>query len=178
MAERTTIARPYADAAFETARDANELPVWSEALKLACDIATDAKMAEVLAAPKLDAAAKTSLFLSIAGERFAAPMRNFVSILIGADRVALLPEIRALFEEQRDAAEGVAKAVIETAQPLTDAQLAEITGALAKRFGKRIEASVKLNPSLIGGARIGVGDTVIDGSVRGKLSTMAQALTV
>jgi len=177
MAERTTIARPYADAAFETARDTNELPVWSEALKLACDVATDAKMAQVLAAPKLDAAAKTSLFLSITGERFAAPMRNFVSILIGAGRVALLPEIRELFEARRNEAEGVAKARIETAQPLTEAQIAEITGALAKRFGKRIEASVEVNPALIGGARIAVGDTVIDGSVRGKLSTMAQALT-
>ena len=177
MAERTTIARPYADAAFETARDANELPVWSEALKLASDIATDAKMTELLAAPKLDAPAKTSLFLAIAGERFAAPMRNFVGILIEADRVALLPEIRALFEDQRNAAEGVAKAMIETAQPLTEAQLVEITSALAKRFGKRIEARVEVNPALIGGARIAVGDTVIDGSVRGKLSTMAQALT-
>ena len=89
----------------------------------------------------------------------------------------MLPEIRALFEDQKNEAEGVAKARIETAMPLSDAQLAEITAALGKRFGKRIEATVEVNPALIGGARIAVGDTVIDGSVRGKLSSMAQALT-
>lgn len=176
MAERTTIARPYADAAFETARDAGALPSWSTMLALAEAIAADAGMAEVLASPKLDTPAKTALFLSIAGERFAAPMRNFVRILVEGDRVAVLPEIRAMFEARRREAEGVARARIETAQPLTEAQLAEITGALAQRFGKRIEASVELNPALIGGARIAVGDTVIDGSVRGKLSAMAQAL--
>lgn len=177
MAERTTIARPYADAAFATAREGNDLAAWSGMLRLAEAIATDAKMAEALASPKLDAAAKTSLFLSIAGERFAPMMRNFVGILIDADRVGLLPEIRALFEAHKAEAEGVAKARIETALPLTDAQLAEITAALAHRFGKRIEAAVEVNPALIGGARIAVGDTVIDGSVRGKLATMAQALT-
>lgn len=176
MAERTTIARPYADAAFETARDANELAGWSEMMKLAEDIATDARMAEALASPKLDAPAKTSLFLSIAGERFAEPMRNFVRILVEAGRIALLPEIRAMFDARKNEAESVAKARIETAMPLTEAQLAAITAALGARLNKRIEASVEVNPSLIGGARIAVGDTVIDGSVRGKLSSMAQAL--
>ena len=177
MAERITIARPYADAAFETARDANELPAWAGMLKLAEDIATDPRMAEALASPKLDAAAKASLFLSIAAERFSAPMRNFVRILVEADRVSVLPEIRALFDARKDEAEGVAKATVETAMPLSDAELAGIAGALAKRFGKRIEPTVVVNPSLIGGARIAVGDTVIDGSVRGKLSALAQALT-
>lgn len=177
MAERTTIARPYADAAFETARESGELRGWSQALKLAADIAVDAQMAEALASPKLDVAAKASLFLSIAGERFAAPMRNFVRILVEADRVALLPEIRELFEARRNEAEGVAKALIETAQPLTEAQLTAITTALGERFGRTIEASVVVNAALIGGARIAVGDTVIDGSVRGKLAAMQQALT-
>jgi F-type H+-transporting ATPase subunit delta len=177
MAERTTIARPYADAAFETAREANALGGWSEALKLAGAIAADERMAQALTSPKLDVPAKASLFLSVAGERFTAPVRNFVRILVEADRVALLPEIRELFEKRRNEAEGVAKAEIETAQPLTDAQLNELTAALGKRFGKRIEASVAVSPALIGGARIRVGDTVIDGSVRGKLAVMQQALT-
>jgi F-type H+-transporting ATPase subunit delta len=176
MAERTTIARPYADAAFETAREANELAAWSTMLKLAADIASDARMADALASPKLDAQAKASLFLSIAGDGFGPAMRNFARILIDADRIAVLPEIRTLFEARRNEAEGVAKARIETALPMSDEQLAGITSALAARFGKRIEATVELNPSLIGGARISVGDTVIDGSVRGRLAAMQQAL--
>lgn len=176
MAERTTVARPYADAAFEIAREGHALPRWSEMLKFAEAIATDAQMANVLASPKLGADAMASLFLSIAGDRFSEEMRSFIRVLIEADRIELLPEIRALFESLRNEAEGVAKATIETALPLSDAQLAELTGALAKRFGKRIEASTSINPALIGGARIAVGDTVIDGSVRGKLEQMKQAL--
>jgi F-type H+-transporting ATPase subunit delta len=177
MAERTTIARPYADAAFETAREQNALAQWSESLKLAETIAGDAQMADALASPRLDAADKAALFLSIAGDRFPADMRNFVRILIDADRLDVLSEIRALFEARKRDAEGVATATIVSAAPLSDAQVAELTGALAKRFGKRIEATVSVDPSLIGGARIAVGDTVIDGSVRSKLAAMAQALS-
>ena len=176
MAERTTVARPYADAAFQIARDQDALPRWSEMVRLADAIAGDAQMAGVLGSPKLDASAKASLFLSIAGDRFTDDMRSFVRVLIETGRVELLPEIRELFEALRNEAEGVAKATIETALPLSDAQIGAITAALAKRFGKRIEASTTVNPELIGGARIAVGDTVIDGSVRGKLEHMRHAL--
>ena len=176
MAERTTVARPYADAAFQIAREQNALPRWGEMVKLARGIAGDAQMVDVLTSPKLDAADKASLFLTIAGDRFSDDMRNFVRVLIEADRIELLPEIETLFEGLRNEAEGVAKARIETALPLTDAQLAELTAALSKRFGKRIEASTSINKALIGGARIAVGDTVIDGSVRGKLEQMKHAL--
>lgn len=177
MAERTTIARPYADAAFQAARDANALPQWSEMLREAEAIATDAQMADALSSPKLDASDKAALFLSIAGDRLSTEMRNFTRILIEADRIDVLREVRTLFEAHKREAEGVAKVSIESAQPLTDAQVAELTGALAKRFGKRIEATVSVDPSLLGGARIAIGDTVIDGSVRGKLAAMAQALS-
>jgi len=177
MAERTTIARPYADAAFEVARDKNDLAGFGRELALAQAIAADPRMAEALASPNLDAAAKASLFLSIAGERFGSEMRNFVRILVEGDRVGVLPEIRALYEARKDEAEGVAKATIETAMPIPPAQLAELTAALERRFGRKIEVTVADNPALVGGARITVGDTVIDGSVRGKLAAMAQALS-
>lgn len=177
MAERTTIARPYADAAFEVARDRNDLAGFGTMLALAQTIATDPSMTEALASPKLDADAKTSLFLSIAGDRFSAEMRNFVRILIEGDRIGVLPEIRALYGTRKDAADGVAKATIETAMPIPAEQLVELTGALERRFGKRIEVTLAENPALVGGARITVGDTVIDGSVRGKLAVMAQALS-
>ncbi len=177
MAERTTIARPYADAAFEVARGKHDLAGFAAEFALAQTIATDPKMAEALASPKLDADAKTSLFLSIAGDRFSAEMRNFVGILIEGDRVGVLPEIRALYETRKDEADSVAKATIETAMPIPAAQLADLTGALERRFGKKIEVTVAENPALVGGARITIGDTVIDGSVRGKLAVMAQALS-
>src|SRR5688572_9369182 len=97
MAERTTIARPYADAAFQIARDENALAPWSEMMKLARGVGEDPQMADALTSPRLDATEKASLFLSIAGDRFSPPMRNFVRILIEADRIDLLPEIAALF---------------------------------------------------------------------------------
>ncbi len=176
MAERTTIARPYADAAFQIARDENALARWSEMMKLARAVGEDPQMTDALTSPRLDASEKASLFLDVAGDRFSAPMRNFVRILIEADRVELLPEIAALFETMRNDAEGVAQATIESALPMSETQVADITAALAKRFGKRIEASTSINSALIGGARIAVGDSVIDGSVRGKLEQMKHSL--
>lgn len=177
MAERTTIARPYAEAAFEAAREKGDLAGFGAQLALAETIGADPRMAEALASPKLDADAKASLFLSIAGDRFGSEMRNFVRILIDGDRIGVLPEIRALYETRKNATEGVAKATIETAMPIAAAQLAQLTAALERRFGKKIEVAVVANPVLVGGARITVGDTVIDGSVRGKLAVMAQALS-
>lgn len=176
MAERTTIARPYADAAFGIARDRNALAEWSGMLALARAVASDPAMTRALENPKLGAQEKTSLFLSIAGDRFDAEMRNFVRVLIDAHRIELLPEIVGLFEAFRADAEGVAKATIESAQPLSEAQIAELSQAMARRLGKRVEATASVNPALIGGARIAVGDTVIDGSVRGKLAQMRQSL--
>jgi F-type H+-transporting ATPase subunit delta len=176
MAERTTIARPYADAAFDYARESNAMPQWSEMLRFLEGLVLDARVSDALGSPKLSGAEKTSLLLSIAGERLSVEMRNFVTILVEADRITLVPEIRALFDQMRDEAEGVAKATIETPIDLSSEQVEGLTAALARRFGKRIEATVRKNPALIAGARITIGDTVIDGSVQAKLDAMAHAL--
>jgi F-type H+-transporting ATPase subunit delta len=138
--------------------------------------AADAKVAAALDSPRLTGEDKAALVLSICGDRLGTEQRNFLRVLIGADRVALLPQIRDQFMERRDAAEGVAKARIESAFPMTDGQVAELTGALEKRFGRRIEATVVVDPALIGGARVTVGDTVVDGTVQAQLHAMAREL--
>lgn len=176
MAELITIARPYAQAAFALAQDGNALPVWSEALRLAAAVVADAKVAAALDSPKLTAGDKESLLLSICGDRISTEQRNFLRVLIEADRITLLPQIRAEFLQLKDAADGVAKARIDSAFPLSDAQVAEITGALEKRFGRRIDATVNVDPTLIGGVRITVGDTVVDATVQAQLQAMAQQL--
>jgi F-type H+-transporting ATPase subunit delta len=176
MAELATIARPYAEAAFELARDAQALPAWSEMLRFAATIVTDPRVAAALDNPRLDASAKESLLLSIGGDRFGGESRNFIRVLVEAERVTLLPQIAAMFDTLKNEAEATAKATIESALELTDAQVAELQAALEKRFGKKIETTVKIVPGLIGGARITVGDAVLDGSVRAKLDAMRTRL--
>ena len=176
MAELTTIARPYAEAAFRLARDENALPEWSEMLRLTSAIVVDPRVAAALDNPKLTGGDKASLVLSVAGDRLNALARNFVRVLVEADRVGLLPQISELFEALKNDVDGVAKARIDSAFPLTDAQLGELTAALEKHFGKKIEATVNVDPALIGGARITVGDTVINASVEAQLHAMATQL--
>jgi len=176
MAEPTTIARPYAEAAFDIARADNALPVWSSMLRYASAVVTDPAMARALDNPKLAAGDKESLLLSVCGDKLDAAGRRFVRVLVEAERVAFLPYIAALFDDLKNEAEGVAMARIDSAFPLTDAQLAELKAALEKRFGKKIEPTVNVDPELVGGARITVGDTVIDASVRAQLQAMANQL--
>lgn len=176
MAEITTIARPYAEAAFALAREQNALPVWSEMLKLAGAVVADPRIAEALDNPKLDTGAKESLLLSVCGGRLNDEGRNFVRILVAGDRITLLPAIQAQFEALKDDADGVAKATIETAFPLSDADLAELTAALSRKFGRKVEASVFVKPELIGGARVTVGDNVIDATIAEQLRAMAVQL--
>ena len=126
--------------------------------------------------PKLTGADKTALLLSIGGDRLDATGRNFVRVLVEADRIAVLPQIRELYEALKNETDGVAEARIDSAFPLSDGQLAELMAALEKRFGKKIEATVNVDPALGGGARITVGDTVIDGTIEAQLAAMATQL--
>jgi F-type H+-transporting ATPase subunit delta len=172
MAELATIARPYAEAAFQLARDKDVLAAWSDMLKLAASIVADERIAKALDNPRLDAGAKESLLLSVGGDRFDEQARNFIRVLVQSERVALLPQIAAMFETLKNDAEATAKATIESAFELDATQLSELTAALEKRFGKKIETTVTVNPELIGGARVTVGDAVLDGSVQAKLAAM------
>ena len=176
MAELTTIARPYAEAAFRIARDENALAAWSEKLRFAATLIGDPRVAAAMDNPKLTSGDKAALLLSLCGEKLDVLGRNFVRVLVEADRASLLPQISELFEALKNDVDGVAKARIDTALPLTDAQLGELTAALEKHFARKIEATVNVDPELIGGARITVGDTVIDASVAAQLQAMATQL--
>jgi F-type H+-transporting ATPase subunit delta len=176
MAEATTVARPYAEAAFEIARDQNAMDNWARMLAFGATVVRDPRVADALDNPRLGAPEKESLLLSIAGDNLTPDARSFLRVLVGADRVGLLPEIAALFEQLKDRAENAAKAEIESAFELSDAQVADLKAMLEKRFGKRIETTVRVNPQLIGGARVTVGDTVIDASIKAKLDAMASQL--
>jgi F-type H+-transporting ATPase subunit delta len=175
MAENVTIARPYADAAFELARGAAALGPWSEALDRLASVAADPSMQACFKDPNLSADRLTTLMLEVAGE-LNAEQQNFIRVLVENERLQVLPEIRDLFVALKNEHEGVLEAEIASAFPLDDAALATLKADLEARFKARINVTVSLNPELIGGVRIAVGDEVIDASVRGKLTNMAAAL--
>jgi len=176
MAEIATLARPYAEAVFRLADAGGTLAIWSGMLRTLAQAAADPDMQECMSKYDLTHAQLQGLFLSLAPGEMSAEAKNFVQVLIENDRLAVLPEIFALFEELKNEREGVVDALISTAFALEDAQLAGLVGDLEKRFKRKINPQVSIDRDLIGGVRVVVGDEVIDGSVRGKLNAMAAGL--
>ncbi len=176
MAETATLARPYAEAVFRLADAGSALAAWSETLRALAQVVAHPDMQECMAKYDLTATQLQGLFLSLAPRELSAEAKNFVHLLIENDRLALLPEIDALYEELKNEREGVVDAQISTAFELDAAQLASLVADLEKRFKRRINPQVSVERGLIGGVRVVIGDEVIDGSVRGKLDAMAVGL--
>jgi F-type H+-transporting ATPase subunit delta len=178
MAELTTIARPYGQALFELARNENALADWSETLALLAAVAQEPQAAELLESPQLTSERKADLLLSIVGDRLNEEGKNFVRLLAENQRMEVLPEILVLFEELRNEAEGAVDAELLTARPATEEQKTRVAEALKRRLGREIHLECKTDESLLGGAIIRAGDLVIDGSAQGKLSQLANALSL
>jgi F-type H+-transporting ATPase subunit delta len=177
MAELVTVARPYGEAAFKLALEGNALERWSEMLALIEAVVIDENVAARIGDPNVDDRALESLILGILGERLDGHGRNLVQVLVQNGRLDLVSHIRSLYEEQRREHEGLIEARIISAMPLGDDQVARLREALERKHGRRVNAQVEIDPGLIGGARIVVGDKVIDATVRGRLDAMAVALT-
>ncbi len=173
MSQALTLARPYARAAFGIARDAGAFAQWSGALGFAARVAADPAVAALLGDPELERAnAVTLLAPDDAGTVF----RDFLALLADNRRLQLLPEIAGLYEELRAEAERIVKAKVTSATALPAGELDGIRAALKKRFGREVEVETAIDESLIGGAVIAAGDTVIDGSLRGKLARLQSTL--
>ncbi|MGY4515139.1 F0F1 ATP synthase subunit delta [Lysobacter sp. HA18] len=173
MSQALTLARPYARAAFNAARDDGRVTAWSQALAFAARVAADPQAQAVLKHPQLTSDNASSL-LAIDGAD--ASVQRFVTMLADNRRLELLPEIAGLFEQLRAEAERVVKARVTSASQLSDAELAAIRDGLKRRFGREVELESAIDTSLIGGAVIDAGDVVIDGSVKGKLERLQSAL--
>jgi len=176
MAEATTIARPYAEAAFGLASDAGTVPAWSSMLDTMAQVAANPDVRTCIGNPDLTHGQLAGLFVSLCGE-IGDEGQRFVAVLVENRRLALLPQIHELFETFKREREGALDARIVSAFPISEAQKATLVAGLEKKFGRRIQASVELDPELIGGVEVIVGDQVIDGSVRARLAAMAAALT-
>lgn len=177
MADKTTIARPYARAAFEEAKATNRLAQWSEALRLGAAVVQDEQVQKLLGNPHVTPEQLAQLVLEIAGPHLDEAGRNFVHTLADNHRLGFLPEISAIFDELKDAEEGVVDVTVTSAAPLDDQQRRMLAEALARRLKREVRLHCDVDKSLIGGAVLRAGDLVIDGSLRSRLNRIAYELT-
>lgn len=176
MAELTTLARPYAKAAFEYAQAHQQLANWSAMLGLAAAVSQDDTMQRVLKAPRLTSTEKATTFVEVCGDKFDAQVRNFLSIVSENNRMELLPEIADMFELYKAEQEQSVDVDVTSAFALNDEQQDKLAKVLSARLGREVRLHAAEDASLIGGVVIRAGDLVIDGSVRGKLAKLAEAL--
>jgi F-type H+-transporting ATPase subunit delta len=175
MAEPSTIARPYAEAAFAVASEAGTLDRWAALLADMARLSADGQMKALVSDPNVPDQSIVSLFCSLLPETDEAA-RNFLGALASNGRLGVLAEIEAQFRALKGAHEGSAEAEITSAFQMDPQSLAGLVASLEKRFGRTIKPQLRVDSALIGGVTVRVGDEVIDASVRGKLSAMQSAL--
>lgn len=173
MQENLTIARPYAQAAFEQARDEGGAPAWSEALAYLAAVVTDAGMRRVIHDPRISAQRLLDLLFEVGGKQFFPSFRNFIKVLSSAHRLGIVPEIALIFENRRAAAENIANVEVVSAYPLDAQEQERIATAVKKRLKKEVRITQRVDQNLIGGAVVRVGDTVYDVSLKGGLNQLA-----
>ncbi len=176
MSESATIARPYAQALFRLAKEGNSLAAWSDRLQRLAALVRDPEMDKVIANPRFSARQVADLFVSLSGEAGNRELSSFISLLAENERFDVLVEIQEGYELLRSADEGIREALITSAFPIEAPQLAPLMQQLEAHFGCRLQPTVEIDASLIGGVRVAVGDQLLDASVRGKLDAMATAL--
>ena len=175
MAESLTIARPYAEAAFKAALDGQALPAWSDMLSRLAAVVARPEAQSFLGNPANAADNVAAVIADVAGQ-VSPEQRNFIGLLARNERLSVVPEIVALFTQLRNAHEQVLDAQVSSAYPLSDEQVADIRATLETKYGRKVDVSVMLDPELIGGVSIRIGDEVMDASVRGKLAQLAASL--
>lgn len=176
MAELTTIARPYAKAVFAEAQEKKAIDAWSDDLSILAAYAADADLAKVLVHPSLTAQQQAQALLDVCGDKLNEAAKNLVAVLAENKRLALLPEVSALYEELKAAMNNTVDVLVTTAFALTDTQQEKLAQALKARLKCDVRMNSDIDETIIGGAVIRAGDLVIDGSLTGKLAKLAEAM--
>ncbi len=179
MAERTTVARPYANAAFASAKKHDLLVVWSTGLAVGASVVADSRVKPLLGSPQVKLGAIAGMIGDIAGDSgvpMDGGMSNFLLLLEDGGRIELLPEIAELYDQLYQAQQNQVDVTIDAALEIGDAQRQLIEKSLARRLSKEVSVTINIDESLLGGAVIRVADQVIDGSVRGRLQQLAATL--
>ena len=173
MTEKTTIARPYARAAFAVAQACDFLPAWSDALHTAARVVADPRVASLFGNPRVTAKQLADFVIDIGGGKLGGEWHELVLALAQNGRLAVLAEIATLFDALKDEAEGVVDVTVTAATALDAKQQETLSRALARRLKREVRLHTAVDATLLGGAVIRAGDLVIDGSLRTRLERMA-----
>lgn len=176
MAELATLARPYAEALFDVAAQ-GDLKAVSQQIDALAAIADNVQLRQFAGSPKVSAQEVIALITSVVETPLSSAMTNFLSTVIDNGRLTVLPEIAAQFHALANAGAGVSDATVYSAFPIDAAQLPDVVATLERRFARKLNVTVQLEPTLIGGIRVVVGDEVMDTSVKARLEQMRVALT-
>ena len=177
MAEKTTIARPYAKAAFREAQGDKDLAPWSETLRAAATAVRDPRVHELLGSPSVSGEDLAQFVMGVTGPALDEHRQNFFRMLAENHRLGFLPEISALFDEYKDEAESVIDVTVTSAAPIDSAQQQALSKALERKLKRTVRLHCATDSTLIGGAVLRAGDTVIDGSLLSRLKRIAFELT-
>jgi F-type H+-transporting ATPase subunit delta len=176
MTDFTTAARPYAKAVFELAEESGQFEDWSSRLVFWAAVISNPEMAQRLDAPGITQADKATMVETVAADGMDDASRNFIRLLAENNRLNLMPDIAGIYEGLRAEAEGEIEATVTSAFELTDEQSARIADSLSKRLSRRVRIVSEVDQDLIGGAIIRAGDLVIDGSLKGRIEKLSQAV--
>lgn len=176
MAELATLARPYGRAAFEVANKEGQLPLWSEALATTAAVTHNKKVKSLLSSPSLTAKQKSDAIVDVLGDVSSPQFANFIAALAENDRLMLVPEIFNLFSAMKAQQEKSVDVSVTSAYAIGEALESKLAGALTKSLARTVNLTTEIDKNLLGGAIIRAGDTVIDGSLKGRLSKLAETM--
>lgn len=176
MAELTTLARPYAKAAFRHALEQGQLAQWSQMLSLVSAVVSDSTMHAYLQNPQLTTAQRADAVVAVVGDRIDAQASNLLRQLAENGRLSLLPQVADLFEQFKAEQESAVAVTVQSAFALDEAQLQALAASLAKRLDRKVQIEGSVDASLMGGVIVRAGDLVIDASIRGKLGKLRESL--
>lgn len=177
MAEKSTVARPYAKALFELALERKRLGAWSEALALVAAVASDERVKKLLTSPHVTIEQLADLFIGIAGSKLDEAGRNFIRVLAANRRLGFLPEIAAIYEKLKAAEENTVDVTVTSAVTLDREQQQKFSQAMSARLKRDVRLHCEVDSTLLGGAVLRADDLVIDGSLRGQLERLSAELT-
>jgi len=177
MAELTTLARPYARAAFEVASSSDQLQSWSDMLRQLANVVSNDRVAEMLSSPSLTGDQQAQIVIDLCGDEISGQLQNFISVLSENKRLSLLPEIVGLFDILKADQELTVDVEISTAFALVEKTEEKLAQAIKEKLNRDVKIHSQVDKNLIGGMVIRAGDLVIDDSVRGKLHKLAEAMS-